>query len=268
MKSKWGGHWTHQLFVEKPYLFLPFLLSRKKQGVKDAATIASILKGLGVKRGGRILDLCCGIGRVAVPLAKKGFKVVGVDLSPDYIRRARNYARSREVSARTKFAVGDYRQIGSAIAKEEPFNGVLSAYTSTGYYGKEADASTFSQLAKHTVKGGVFVLETVNRDWLVRHFEQKGWQMAGEVLVLEDRRFDAERAYMVNKWEYFRVIGANLIPEGVYEVDHRVYSPAELGELMESTGWKVRSIAMNLEGDPIDLRSPTENRLVMVARRK
>jgi len=268
MKNKWGGHWTHQLFVEKPYLFLPFLLARKKQGVKEAASIATILKGLGVKRGGRILDLCCGIGRISVPLAKKGFNVVGVDLSPDYIRRARNYAKSKNATARTKFAVGDYRQIGPAIAKEEPFNGILSTFTSTGYYGKEADVSAFSQLAKHTMKGGVFVVETINRDWLVRHFEKRGWQMAGNVLLLEDRRFDAERAYMVNRWEYFRVIGANLIPEGVYEVDHRVYSPTELSEIMESTGWKVRSIARNLEGDQIDLRSSTDSRVVIVAQRR
>ena len=58
MKSKWGGHWTHQLFVEKPYLFLPFLTARMKQGRKDAVTIASTLKRYGVKRGARVLDLC------------------------------------------------------------------------------------------------------------------------------------------------------------------------------------------------------------------
>ena len=268
MKSKWGGHWTHQLFVEKPNLFLPFLAARMKQGRKDATAITLILKRLGLKKGARILDLCCGIGRISVPLAKKGFRVVGVDLSPDYVRRARDLAKANQVSARTKFIVGDYRQIGHTLAKEERFDCILSIFTSIGYYGRETDAATFAQLAKDTSKSGVFIIDTVNRDWLLRHFERKGWEMAGNVLVLEERRFDAERSYMVNKWEYFRVVGANLLSEGIYEVDHRVYSPVELRELLESTGWKVRSISRDFEGGQIDLKLPEGSQIIAVAQRR
>ena len=263
-----SGHWTQKLFVEKPYLYLPFLNARKAAGVKDAKQIAAILRKRGLRGGDRVLDLCCGIGRISVPLAKQRFNVLGVDISPDFIKRAARYAESKQVSSRTKFVVGDYRDIASAIPDDKPLKGIVDTFTSMGYYGKEADRKTFEQLSKRIVKGGVFVVETINRDWLLRHFEGRGWQMAANVLVLEDRRYDSERSYMVNKWTFYRIVGPHIRHEGAFNVDHRIYSPAELKELMELTGWRAVSVSSNFAGDAIDVTSPGSSRMVLVAKRR
>jgi SAM-dependent methyltransferase len=268
MARRSSGHWTQKLFVEKPYLFLPFLEERKKAGIKEAAAVARLLRKHGVRSGSRILDLCCGIGRMAVPLAKQGYDVVGVDMSPDYVRRARRYAASKNVTRRTKFIVGDYRDIESAISNEKPFRGILSAFTSMGYYGKDADRRTFEVLARHTARGGVFILDTTNRDWILRHFQKRGYEMAGNVLVLEDREFDAERSYMVNRWEYYRIVGPHLRPEGVFKVDHRIYGPADLKELLESAGWAVVSSSADYDGNRIDITAPEKSQIVTVAKRR
>jgi SAM-dependent methyltransferase len=268
MARRSSGHWTQRIFVEKPYLFLPFLEERKMAGIKDAAAIARLFRKHGARSGSRVLDLCCGIGRLAVPLARQGYDVVGVDLSPDYVKRARRYAASKHATRRTKFVVGDYRDIDPAISDEKPFRGVLSAFTSIGYYGKDADRRAFEVLAKRTAKGGIFILDTNNRDWILRHFEKKGYQMAGNVLVLEDREFDAERSYMVNRWEYYRIVGPHLRTEGVYRVDHRIYGPADLRELLESTGWTVVSSSADYDGSPIDIMTQRDSRMVTVARRR
>ena len=262
------GEWTHQLFVQRPYLFLPFLEAGRAKGRSEAEDLARLYREYGLRAGARILDLCCGIGRVAVPLAKLGYKVTGVDLAPEYIKRARRYAKSKGVARKTKFIVGDYRDISSALAAERPLDGILNTYTSMGYYGEEIDKRTFAELARHTAAGGIFILKTVNRDWLTKHFERRGWDMVGDVLVLEERKLDAERSYMVNRWEYFRVVGANLKPEGVYTVDHRVYSPHELKDLMDSTGWKVRSMAADFRGTPIDVMSPERSEVVVIGGRR
>lgn len=258
-------HWTQALFVEHPELFLPFLAAGRARGEQEAAALAKLFRKHGVRPGDRILDLCCGIGRIAVPLAKHGFRVVGVDLSPEFLRRARASARSKRVAGRTKFLPGDYRDIAPALARERPFDAILNTFTSMGYYGRDADRSTFAELARHTVPGGVFVLKTVNRDWIVRHFERRGWDKAGGTIVLEERAYDAGRSYMVNRWEFLRRAGTAYRSEGVFRIEHRVYSPSELKELLESAGWRVRSLAANFEGDPIDVRIPGRSEVVAVA---
>ena len=58
--------------------------------------VANILELAGLE-GGSVLDLACGPGRHAAVLAKRGFRVTGVDLSPSLLRRARDRARAEGV---------------------------------------------------------------------------------------------------------------------------------------------------------------------------
>lgn len=58
-------------------------------------------------RSGRALDLACGTGAGSVWLASQGFEVVGVDVSPVAIERARALAESAGVASRCRFEVAD-----------------------------------------------------------------------------------------------------------------------------------------------------------------
>lgn len=53
-----------------------------------------------LRKGDKVIDVGCGYGRVAVPLAKAGFDVTGVDISKVLIQDARRRARKERVSAR------------------------------------------------------------------------------------------------------------------------------------------------------------------------
>jgi SAM-dependent methyltransferase len=44
----------------------------------------------------RVLDLGCGQGRIAIPLAREGYRVTAVDWSPEALERARGYAREQD----------------------------------------------------------------------------------------------------------------------------------------------------------------------------
>jgi SAM-dependent methyltransferase len=56
----------------------------------------------------RVLDPGCGTGKSAVWLAQKGFHAVGIDLSPSAIAQARQRARDKDVSDRTRFLEGRF----------------------------------------------------------------------------------------------------------------------------------------------------------------
>ena len=47
--------------------------------------------------GASILDLCCGYGRHSIPLAQRGFKVTGIDISEKQIQHAHQVARKAQV---------------------------------------------------------------------------------------------------------------------------------------------------------------------------
>lgn len=74
-----------------------------------------------LKNKGRLLDVCCGAGRVAIPLAKKGFNVVGVDFSSNMIRNAKKIAKKRNIK-NVKFILCD---ASSMNFKKQTFNYVI-----------------------------------------------------------------------------------------------------------------------------------------------
>src|SRR2546422_6505853 len=53
-------------------------------------------------QGSSILDLCCGHGRHAIPLAQRGYKVTGQDLSEVFLREAEKEAQAQSVNVRSE----------------------------------------------------------------------------------------------------------------------------------------------------------------------
>ena len=79
---------------------------------------------------GRILDLACGYGRIAVPLARRGFQVTGLDLSKPLLAIARERAAQAGVTVEWRRA--DMRDIPSEWSGQ--FDAVISIWNSFGYF--------------------------------------------------------------------------------------------------------------------------------------
>ncbi len=262
-----GAEWTDRLFVDHADLYLPFLEDLKDRGEKEAGAVARVFRRFGIRPGSRILDLCCGIGRHSVPLARRGYDVAGLDLSPLYLSAARRYAGARRVSRRTEFVRGDLRTLAGDLARRGTFDGVLSGFTSIGYYGTAVDRRALAAVARHVRPGGALVLWLTNKDWIARYFQDRGWNSAGTTILLEERAFDRRLSFMRDRWEFFHRRGRALRSMGVFRVEHRVYSPPELRNLLSSAGWTVRSLAANFRGDPIDVGRRDRGGIVAVAQR-
>jgi cyclopropane fatty-acyl-phospholipid synthase-like methyltransferase len=61
------------------------------------AQVAFLVEQLGLHEGTRVLDLACGRGRIAIPLAQRGCRVTGIDLSPRSLELARRDAEAAGV---------------------------------------------------------------------------------------------------------------------------------------------------------------------------
>ena len=90
----------------------------------------------------KILDMACGKGRHAIYLSEKGYNVVGVDLSPQNISHANQFANSR-----LKFYKHDMRK----VFRKNTFEYVLNMFTSFGYF----DASQENQAVVTAIEKGL-----------------------------------------------------------------------------------------------------------------
>jgi len=109
--------------------------------------------------GGGALELAIGTGRIAVPLAERGIRVTGIDLSPDMV------AELRKKTDAVPVAIGDYattRVDGTFSLVYIVFNSISNQTT------QEGQVATFANAAAHLEPGGCFVVEvgTKNRQHL------------------------------------------------------------------------------------------------------
>jgi SAM-dependent methyltransferase len=103
-----------------------------------------------------ILDLACGKGRHSVYLAAKGFKVTGVDLSPQSIAFARQFEHEN-----LAFFEQDMRQLFRA----EGFDYIFNLFTSFGFFEDDNEhLATFENVAKGLKKQGFFVFDYLNAE--------------------------------------------------------------------------------------------------------
>jgi len=72
----------------------------------------------------RILDLACGYGRFTIPLAKAGYNVEGLDLSPNLLEKAKNNARKEKL--KIKFVEGDMTKLPYA---NETFDAIICMWS-------------------------------------------------------------------------------------------------------------------------------------------
>jgi SAM-dependent methyltransferase len=127
-----------------------------KRGEEQARLLSDFLKQRGLKRC-KILDIPCGIGRVSMPLAKLGYSVVGVDLSPYFVALTKKKARQFSVARRASFSIGRMRDVGSMFPVGT-FDVAINIFTSIGYGSDEDDLAFFRGLRRVVRKGGLFVI--------------------------------------------------------------------------------------------------------------
>jgi len=158
----------------------------------------------------RILDVSCGIGRHSIPLAERGYDVLGLDLSPLFIAKANAISKARKVSSRAKFRVADAREIASVLHREDFFNVILNLWSSHGYYGKEEDVRMFTALRNRATRNGLLVDDTVNRDYLVTNPQAKTVDTVEDLELHERRKFDPETSWNESNWSFYVRSGPDL----------------------------------------------------------
>ncbi len=105
-----------------------------------------------------VLELGCGTGRVAIPMAQAGLRVMGLDRSASMIRRARTRRRRLpgDVAARLRFSQQDM----VSFRFPRRFDAILIPFSGLQLLpGPTPQAACLARCAAHLVPGGLLILD-------------------------------------------------------------------------------------------------------------
>ena len=163
-----------------------------------------------------------------MPLARAGFRVVGVDRSEALLEEAR---RRADGERRLEFVRADYRELP---LEDESFDAAVNLFTSLGYLGDEEDVRVLAEIHRVLRPGGRLVIETTHRDLIVRDDHEQIWQGLGEGrLLLEQHAFDAAAGVLQTTQTLIEGSGAR--ESRTYSV--RVYAATELVAMLDRAGF-------------------------------
>lgn len=207
--------------------------------------ILPLLRKLKLRRCARVLDVPCGYGRHAILLARRGYRVTGVDISTKLLARARQ--RAAKESLKIDFRRGDMRR----LPYRGRFDVVLNLFTSFGYFGDREDRQVLKGFYRALRPGGWLVVHVANRDFVVRNYKPLGHvSLPGGTHLTEKRRLDLMTSVMRGEWIVRR--GKQRF-RGVTEI--RLYSPHELAQMLRDVGFGNVQMFSGFRGQPLKLGS-------------
>jgi ubiquinone/menaquinone biosynthesis C-methylase UbiE len=158
--------------------------------------VDAIVERLGLKPGDRVLDVACGHGRHALPLAQRGLRVTGLDSSERSLEHARRAADGAGVEI--EYVHGDMRE----LPWTSEFDAAINVYTAFGYFADESeDERALRAVARALRPGGSFFIDTFNPTALVKGFRPQGWSdLPDGRVMLESREYDVRRGRSNAVW--------------------------------------------------------------------
>jgi len=192
---------------------------------------------LALAPGSKVLDLFSGAGRHSKELARRGCMTTGIEQSCRYVELARAGAPEG-----ARFLAGDVRTVDFGSG----FDGAIIMFHSFGYFTDEEDRQVLAKIHQALRSGGRFLVEILNRDWVLANFQEREQKMLDGVQVVETRRFDA-----LTSRNHFRIERHSASGTVTREGAWRLYSPHEMKGVSEAAGLEFLDAYATIEKAPL-----------------
>lgn len=185
-----------------------------------------------------ILDLCCGQGRHALELARRGFeRVQGLDRSAYLIEEAQRTAQAEDLPV--PFEEGDCRALPYADAS---FDAVMILGNAFGYFeAAEDDRAVLDEVRRVLRPGGRLLLDLSSGAYLRQHFEPRSWEWIDEEqFVCRERELAEDGRRLVSR-EIIAHVDHGVQVDQFYA--ERLYDRDQIRALLREAGFAAVEVA-------------------------
>ena len=202
-----------------------------------------------LQKGGRVLEVCCGNGRVTIPLKAAGVDISGIDRSASMIDSAKQKAAKSGLDV--SFCKADLLH----FQPSKLYNIVIMPFHSLQYfYSLEDEVRAFSAITSCLEPAGYFVFdvfhpkihriaENEGKERLLRHFTLQNHRKGN---IYESLHYDRINQVLCAKWRVEQLEETQWI-----ELDSRCYFPMEMRWLLQSNGFSIEQVYGDFHGSPL-----------------
>ncbi len=240
--------WYHDWFNHEAYE----LVYRHRDDQEAERVVALIEQVVHPEPACTILDVGCGRGRHARALARRGYRVTGIDVAERALQLARE--RTEAEGLKVQFVLHDMRQPFCTGC----FDGVVNLFTAFGFFEEEADhLRALQAMAQALRSGGWLVQDFFNADYLARYLVPSDHFTCDGIEITQERWLENGR---VNK----RIRLRHKETETVFCESVRLLRLEDFRRLYVQAGLEIQDILGDYEGRPFTPESP---RLILYARK-
>lgn len=215
----------------------------REQTRREIRLIEELLE---MRKGDSLLDLLCGPGRLAVPLAKNGFKVTGVDLSEDSIAELKRSAAEERLPIQA--IEGNILRLHLRCT----FDGAICFGNSFAYFDWDEMRLFLNKVSGCLKGGGKFLIHSgMFAESLLPNFEERDSLCAGGITLLLNHRYRVDQGSVQTRYTFFR----NGEVEKKASI-HWIYTVAEIKRLLRTSGFRVAGLYRSTDKSRYRLGDP------------
>jgi SAM-dependent methyltransferase len=186
----------------------------------------------------RILELCCGTGRLTIPIAKDGYDISGVDYTASMLEQAKE--KASEGGLEVEFIEADIR----TLDLPEKYDLIFIPFNSIHHLYKNEDLfKAFRVVKNHLKAGGLFLLDCFNPNiQFIVEGEKEQKEIAKyttndgrEIMIKQTMRYENKTQINRIEWHYF----INGEFDSIQNLDMRMFFPQELDSYLERIGFNI-----------------------------
>ena len=147
--------------------------------------IDNIVEYLDLKKGSKILDLACGIGRHSIYLEKIGFDVIGTDKSTNNIKKAK-----KNENDKLKFI-----QMEMINDTNRKYDGIFNLFTSFGYVNHDYNLETIKNIERQLKDDGKVIIDFMNTLFVKNNLVIEETKVIDDLIFKIKRKSDGKHIY-------------------------------------------------------------------------